>query len=419
MRVKILIATFMLFVLAGLTTFAHTNSVSAHQDNNPKITICHRTDSVTNPYDSISVDVSAADGGNDHGDHYSEHQGPLASSQTYAQTLKNAHQDWGDIIPPVPGHHNGLNWTTLGQAMYNNDCNYVTQVEPTAPTFVDPTCDSDGSYTIPTKTGVVYKINGNSNPTPAGTYTATNGQTVTINAYATNSGYLLTGTVTWTHTFAIKGECTTEVSTVDVTFVDPTCDTSGSYTIPTKTGVVYKINGNIVTAGTYKVEPGDSVTVNAFPASSAYTLTGTTTWSHDFTTPEDCNTNETVANIHYGVACSDKGAVVTLTNDGTAAGDATVNGEVITVGIGATVTRTFDTTDSGLKISIVINDQTVYDQVVTCDTGSVLGASTDQPITKLPYTSGDTTLPVLAIVGVAVAAIGLASITARTVLSRR
>jgi len=336
MRVKILLATFMFFVLAGLTAIAHTNSASAHQDNNPKITICHRTDSVTNPYDHISVDVSAADGGNDRGDHYSEHQGPLAYSQAYAQTLKNAHQNWGDIIPPVPGHHNGLNWTTLGQAMYNNDCNYVTQVEPTAPTFVDPTCESDGSYTIPTKTGVVYKI-----------------------------------------------------------------------------------NGSIVTAGTYKVEAGDSVTVNAYPTSSAYMLTGTTTWSHNFTAPEDCNTNEKVANIHYGVACSDKGAVVTLTNDGTAAGDATVNGEVITVGIGATVTRTFDTTDSGLKISIVINDKTVYDQVVTCDTGSVLGASTDQPITTLPYTSGDTTLPILAIVGVAVAAIGLASITARTVLSRR
>jgi hypothetical protein len=416
MRVKILLLTLMLFVLAGLTTFAHASNVSADRDNGPKITICHRTDSVTNPYDTITVSVSAADGGYDHGDHYSEHQGPLASSQTYAQSLKNAHQDWGDIIPPVPGHHNGLNWTTLGQAMYNNDCNYVTQVEPTAPTFVDPTCDSDGSYTIPSKTGVVYKIG---NTIVTGYHTATNGQTITINAYATSSSYLLTGTVSWTHTFTIKGECTTEVSTVDVTFVDPTCDTNGSYTIPSKTGVVYKINGDVVTAGTYKVEAGDSITVDAYPASAAYTLTGTTTWSHDFSTPEGCDTEETVANIHYGVACSDKGAVVTLTNDGTAAGDVTVNGEVITVGIGATVTRTFDTTDNGLKISIVINDKTVYDQVVTCDTGSVLGTSTDQPITKLPYTSGDMTLPVLTIVGVAVAAIGLASITARTVLSRR
>ena len=101
--------------------------VASSQD---KVTICHRTNSVTNPYVTIQVDKNAADGiaGNSGhtADHYGEHQGPLASSQSVAQSLKDSHTEWGDIIPPISPHHNGLNWTSEGQAMYNNDCNYVT-----------------------------------------------------------------------------------------------------------------------------------------------------------------------------------------------------------------------------------------------------------------------------------------------------
>jgi hypothetical protein len=89
-----------------------------------KVTICHRTASDTNPYVKITVDIDAADGdlGNDkgQGDHYKEHVGPV-----WELGLKAAHIEWGDIIPPIDGIHDGLNWTAEGQEIYENDCNPV------------------------------------------------------------------------------------------------------------------------------------------------------------------------------------------------------------------------------------------------------------------------------------------------------
>lgn len=86
-----------------------------------KYDICHATNSATNPYNAINVNESAIDGiGN--GDHYLEHTGPLAETLEQAQELKDDQIDWGDIIPPVPNVHGGLNWTAAGQAILENDC---------------------------------------------------------------------------------------------------------------------------------------------------------------------------------------------------------------------------------------------------------------------------------------------------------
>ena len=84
---------------------------------NDKVTICHRTASETNPYVKITVDADSVDGdlGNDNGqgDHYLEHTGPVFPAV-------GADGKWGDIIPPIAGVHNGLNWTAEGQAIYYN-----------------------------------------------------------------------------------------------------------------------------------------------------------------------------------------------------------------------------------------------------------------------------------------------------------
>jgi hypothetical protein len=137
-----------------------TPNVSA-QGQDDKVTICHRTNSVKNPYVRNTVDDDAADGntGNDKGkgDH-SQHTGPVATSEAVAQALKDDKRNWGDIIPP---HHNyaGLNWTTDGQAVYNNDCKYISNDKPPVQNGDNPTTPTDdgqilGEQTSPAAGGV-------------------------------------------------------------------------------------------------------------------------------------------------------------------------------------------------------------------------------------------------------------------------
>ncbi len=78
------------------------------------VTICHRTNSNSNPYVQITPDVSGVLNGHD------GHTGPV-----WDPTLKEQHIKWGDIIPPFDysgGSFAGYNWTTEGQAIYENDC---------------------------------------------------------------------------------------------------------------------------------------------------------------------------------------------------------------------------------------------------------------------------------------------------------
>jgi uncharacterized repeat protein (TIGR01451 family) len=80
-----------------------------------KATICHRTNSETNPYVQITVDYAALDGDkkNDH----SHHEGPVWYPGAKAAGVK-----WGDIIPPIEGVNPGQNWTDEGRAIYDNGC---------------------------------------------------------------------------------------------------------------------------------------------------------------------------------------------------------------------------------------------------------------------------------------------------------
>jgi len=78
-----------------------------------KVTICHSNSSSSNPYivntPNKSADVSGHDG----------HNGGVYPANP-----------WGDIIPPfsyIGGAYAGKNWTTAGQAIYNNGCNIPVQ----------------------------------------------------------------------------------------------------------------------------------------------------------------------------------------------------------------------------------------------------------------------------------------------------
>jgi hypothetical protein len=129
MHKKLILIGAFAFVFAGVGS-SLSSSVQATQPVNGdhKVIICHRNNDVKKPYVQIEVDESAVDGIGG-SDHFGKHKGPLASSETVAQQLKDNKEKWGDIIPPVSPYHDGLNWTPEGQAIYNNDCKYVEEPE--------------------------------------------------------------------------------------------------------------------------------------------------------------------------------------------------------------------------------------------------------------------------------------------------
>lgn len=155
----------------GMVGLVQTVGVAAKKDDTPKpekVTICHRTNAVNNPYRQIKVAQSAVDGvaGNSgkKPDHFGEHQGPIATSEEVAQALKDSKTKWGDIIPPVEGFHEGYNWTAEGQAMWENGCKFVEEEKTTS--FEASLVCVDEKYTLTvTNTGETtldVEVNGTS-----------------------------------------------------------------------------------------------------------------------------------------------------------------------------------------------------------------------------------------------------------------
>lgn len=164
-----------------------------------KVTICHRTNSVTNPYVVITVDYSAADGSlvhdNGNGDH-TIHLGPVFDWENPPPPPHNGDQ-WGDIIPPFswPGDANhaggsypGMNWTDEGQAIYNEgDCDGAATATPT-PTPSETETETPTPTPSETETPVATPT-----PTPEGSQA---GSTGTPKASATPEGSVAAATGT-------------------------------------------------------------------------------------------------------------------------------------------------------------------------------------------------------------------------------
>lgn len=116
-------------VLAAVAlALAAVSAAGATQPTDDNIQICHGTNAVENPYTTQTTDPDSLGSGNG-GDH-STHTGPIASTTAIAQALKDAHIDWGDIIP-AHGDFPGLNWTPEGIAIYENGCALVPETTPT------------------------------------------------------------------------------------------------------------------------------------------------------------------------------------------------------------------------------------------------------------------------------------------------
>jgi hypothetical protein len=84
---------------------------------------------------------------------------------------------------------------------------------------------------------------------------------------------------------AVAGSSTSVMATAP-TFTDPQCTddvhVKGSVTIPSEANVQYSLHDSITVSGTLNVADGGTIQIDA-TATNGATLTGTTTWSHTFT----------------------------------------------------------------------------------------------------------------------------------------
>jgi uncharacterized protein YegL len=252
----------------------------------PKVTICHATDSHTNPYNTNqpnkSADVSGHDG----------HNGPI--------WFPGITQTWGDIIPPfdyVGGSYPGKNWTTEGQAIYNSQCTMAPGTLVVQKTTL-PAADQTSFAITATGSGT---ITGGG----AGTVTDANDQSYTV----TPGIYSVTEDVPtgWTQ-------------------VSNTCSNVSVATGETKTCLI--TNGKLPTITVNKVVTNDdggqkeiedfSLFINATPTNSGdtklvppgtYTISETADSGYVGTISGDCAVNGSVT-VAYGDA-----KVCTITND--------------------------------------------------------------------------------------------------------
>jgi cysteine-rich repeat protein len=106
------------------------------------ITICHATSSNSNPYNQQSPNIQ--NNGDLQGGHLNHTGGVYPTA------------GWGDIIPPydygVSGHYAGINWTTEGRAIWNNNCDVSSQTG-TLRVLKNVDLNGDGDYADTNETG--------------------------------------------------------------------------------------------------------------------------------------------------------------------------------------------------------------------------------------------------------------------------
>ena len=151
-------------ILVGMVAIVSAGlgvSVAGATKPNPehKVTLCHRTASRSNPYVTISPDVASVL----HAQGHDGHNGPIYSD-ALAKNVK-----WGDIIPPFdygPGEqYTGQNWTSEGQALFDNDCNGPNESTTTSSSTTTSTVPGDTTTSTATTSTTVPGDNGTTTTT--------------------------------------------------------------------------------------------------------------------------------------------------------------------------------------------------------------------------------------------------------------
>ena len=192
-------------------------------------------------------------------------------------TPAGTHAGSGDVT--VTAHPLAAQYVLNGQTSWTfhfdtNPC-ATTTVTPEAPTFAEACGTAGDTYTIPATQGVIYKVNGT--VVVAGNYPACG--TVTVTAEAETNYTLTGGTYSWESTFT-NSPCPVTVTPKTPKHIDLCGTDHDFYIIPSKTGVLYQINGQTVNAGWY---PGnDEATITAIPTAGHVTLSGDTSWTFEF-----------------------------------------------------------------------------------------------------------------------------------------
>ncbi|MEX2274131.1 MAG: hypothetical protein WEA10_01000 [Actinomycetota bacterium] len=112
----------------AMTLLLGVPTASAVRPTGHKVTICHATNSVNNPYVQITVDIASA-GYPDDGSGHDGHLGNIPADVAELQAMKDAGEQWGDVIPAYtydgvnPAYnYPGLNLSPEGLALLENDC---------------------------------------------------------------------------------------------------------------------------------------------------------------------------------------------------------------------------------------------------------------------------------------------------------
>jgi hypothetical protein len=206
----------MLFVLFGI---APTAANATKPDPEHKVTLCHATNSYSNPYVEITVDVaSVLHNGHD------GHDGPVF----YPAIPK--HTKWGDIIPPFdfgPGEvYGGKNWTADGIAVLNNGCKLPSTATTTTTTSLPETTTT---VPPPTSTTVAGETTTTTNPPPPppGESTTTTTSSVPETSTSSTTSTTISTETTAAVTTTLPGETSTSISGSEATPATSTTVASG------------------------------------------------------------------------------------------------------------------------------------------------------------------------------------------------